>query len=95
MRLIDAEALAENWFYTSDTGTKAVELIEIEEAPTIDAAPVVHGQWQDIHEGKTIRCTHCFSWVKSDCIEGKDPAFSLPNYCPNCGAKMDRKDDAQ
>lgn len=40
MRLIDADALAENWFYTNDTGTKVVELLEIEEAPTIDALPL-------------------------------------------------------
>lgn len=41
-RLIDANALAENWFYTNDTGTQVVELLEIEQAPTVDAVEVVH-----------------------------------------------------
>ena len=40
-RLIDANALAENWFYTNDTGIKVVELLEIEQAPTVDAVEVV------------------------------------------------------
>ena len=56
MRLIDAESLAENWFYTAATGTKAVELVEIEAAPTIDAVPVV-------------RCRECKYWSELD-LEG-------------------------
>ena len=47
-RLIDANALADNWFYTNDTGTKVVELLEIEQAPTVDAVEVV----------RCINCKH-------------------------------------
>lgn len=34
-RLIDADALRENWFLTNDTGTQVVEVCEIDAAPTI------------------------------------------------------------
>ena len=47
--------------------------------PTVDAVEVVHGRWID-----GMRCSECgqVDWTK-------------PNYCPNCGAKMDgeRKDN--
>ena len=60
----------------------------LQEQPTVDAVPVVHGEWEqlcDPYFSKTIptisRCTAC----------GKK--YNLPNisynYCPNCGAKMD------
>lgn len=34
-RLIDADALKENWFLTNDTGTPVVEVCEIDDDPTI------------------------------------------------------------
>ena len=66
-RLIDANALAENWFYTNDTGTKAVELLEIEQAPTVDAivSPVKIGQvlWCIVpHSEFPLKCrVYCIS----------------------------------
>lgn len=60
---------------------------EIEEAintaPAADVVPVVHGWW-DANE----ICSLCGE--KS--TEGLDATiwnYWLPNYCPNCGAKMD------
>ena len=55
----------------------------IEKAPTVDAVPVVHGQWN-----ADETCSLCGE--KS--TEGLDATkwdYWLPNYCPNCGAKMD------
>jgi rubrerythrin len=45
----------------------------IDNAPTIDAAPVVHGEWRG------YVCSICGG--TSEC--GSEP------FCPNCGAKMD------
>lgn len=98
-RLIDAHELAKNWFYTNDTGTKVVELLEIEQAPTVDAVEVVHGRWErcggDLHSsGYAIFCSVCnkvhfvhrkYSLGGLNCKE----LFEKPKYCPNCGAKMD------
>ncbi len=52
-------------------------------APAADVVPVVHGWWN-----ATETCSLCGE--KS--TEGLDATtwnYWLPNYCPNCGAKMD------
>ena len=65
----------------------------VNEAPTIDAEPVVHGEWdviEDDYEGITlIKCSMCHEeW----CLEGKEEGIDMQlanyNYCPNCGADM-------
>ena len=55
--------------------------------PTVDAAEVVHGQWvavpsSDMMTGKAYKC--------SECKKMRYGSF-MPNYCSNCGAKMDLK----
>ena len=45
----------------------------MEETPTLDYAPVVHGEWV---EG--LKCSKC-----------GQVDMTKPNFCPNCGAKMD------
>ena len=64
-----------------------------------DVAPVRHGRWEEcdyvepcIHGFGTIRhanaglkCTNCVNVFKKELL-WKD------NYCPNCGAKMDREE---
>ena len=61
----------------------------LREAPTIDVAPVKHGQWvqvichEEFEDGFVDRVEECCSichvpnWQRTT------------NYCPNCGAKMD------
>ena len=58
-----------------------------------DVAPVRHGEWQGEGDGyadgeivlDVWYCSEC-----GDCIDdGADDPHILPNYCPNCGAKMD------
>jgi len=55
----------------------------VEDAPTIEAEPVRHGQWiPDDYE-----YNHC-----SECgFEHDEPEYVTP-YCPNCGANMDSED---
>ena len=57
---------------------------EVETAPTVDAAPVVRGEWIELHEenGHEVgTCSHCRH------------VRIVDNYCPNCGAKMDGGND--
>lgn len=92
MRLIDADKMRDDWLENGENeyvyDTNAV-LESIDEQPTVDAAPVVHGQWvhvpsSDMMTGKAYKC--------SECNKMRYGSF-MPNYCQNCGAKMDRKDD--
>lgn len=62
--------------------------------PTEDVAPVVHGRWEDStdewFETDVYTCSKCReSYVL---VEGT-PKENLWHYCPNCGAKMDEKED--
>ena len=96
MRLIDADNLKEqikaihqavdttsvNTDY--DTGfhsatSQVMGLVEF--LPTVEAVPVVHGEWIG---GK---------WYKecSVCSEVFTPTTTLPNFCPKCGADMRKK----
>ena len=57
----------------------------IDNAPEVDAVEVVHGRWipvpsSDMMTGKAYKCSEC----------GKMRYGSyFPNFCQNCGAKMD------
>lgn len=65
----------------------------LDNAPTIDAVPVVHGRW--VETGKVFvhsmydlftKCSKCsFGHVRN---EYQEPY----RYCPNCGAKMDAEE---
>lgn len=76
----------ESW---ADGYDKAIDLAYgmAENAPAIDAAPVVHGRWIFNQEQWTWDCTNCKGWV------GSGVRISRYEYCPNCGAKMDGGND--
>ena len=72
MRLIDGDALIEKF-------NEAVE-----EMPTADVAPVVHGRWIEQEKytfGVMYDCSICGDRI----LDNGHPW----NYCPNCGARMD------
>ena len=90
MRLIDADGLIEKAYWHGEhpdvenlyaEGVEAVDMCDIDEAPTIEAEPVRHGRWywKPIDERTSERTC-------SVCGQGGCDDF---NYCPNCGAKMD------
>ena len=102
MRLIDAEAFLKTEIdrcgsaplvgtCTSDNEYLSERL---KKAPTIEAKPVVHAHWVTEQEAEEINrydltyccsaCGHC-DW---DCTESE--GFE---YCPNCGAQMDEKEN--
>lgn len=97
MRLIDANA------YDAILKNREETLIEysgslsgairgcralLDEAPTVDAAPVVHG-FNTYDHDSAFECSVCGfnDWDTLTADSGKY------NYCPGCGAKMDGEKD--
>ena len=86
MRLIDADKMRDDWLENGENeyvyDTNAV-LESIDEQPTVDAAPVVHGRlgfpYLDEYFGQFADCKEC----------GTDNILPC-NYCRECGAKMDK-----
>lgn len=61
----------------------------IKEQPSVDdVAPVVHGKWVNGEENCPICGKSKFEGLDADIW-----ADWKPNFCPNCGAKMDREDE--
>lgn len=60
----------------------------IDDAPTIEAEPVRHGEWTEKKSGKGV---FDYYFICSECHKNTpDKAFLIaPDFCPNCGAKMD------
>lgn len=95
MKIIDADALLKHEIKRCDgempfIGTCSTNNFtlksEINKFPTIDAVPVVHGQWiKHPHKLGFFICSYC------KCLDEKYIPFDekVWNYCPNCGAKMD------
>lgn len=95
MRCIDADALIRKHCkaecgckreecgltYEKDGCDGCLFVTEIENATTVDAEPVRHGRWCQDEEKTIVLC--------SECLFMKKFRSSQPNYCPNCGAKMD------
>ena len=70
---------------------------DIENFPNADVAPVRHGQWElEYGTYGKMRCSVC---KKEALIEktigdvGVITKYVDSNYCPNCGAKMDEKEN--
>ena len=83
MRLINADTLKEECIDVLVGGgnyESAVLLEDITNAPTIEAEPVKHGEWET---RKGIEY----------CSECNKSMMWQSNFCPNCGAKMDGGDD--
>ena len=93
-RLIDADALVEKAYWHGEhpsvddlfaEGVDAVDVSDIDNAPTIEAEPVRHGYWMcgDYYDIGDV-CSEC-DW---------DSGMVNPTlrYCPNCGAKMDKEE---
>ena len=101
MRLIDADALksklrAQEW-KKDPTVMLALDWIYglINEQPTIDAVPVVCGEWKRGREfssyprvpfiGDAYYCSNC----EEEAYWDTDYGQQLFGFCPNCGAKME------
>ena len=58
----------------------------LREAPTIDVAPVKHGQWVSVPHKLARVCSVC---NRDEPYKFADIDADVYEYCPNCGAKMD------
>ena len=84
MRLIDGDELL-TAFPVDDEPmlTKSCVRMTIQHMPTVDAAPVVHGEWVDDGDPLTLVCGACGYRVMR---------YNNTKFCPDCGALMDGKD---
>ena len=73
--------MAAKWGDSSD-GAMAMEIVA--SAPAADVAPVVHGRWEP---GNPI-CPVCGGDKFKD-LDADIWCDWQPDFCPNCGAKMD------
>lgn len=96
MRLIDADSIQEELatLILYSAGTSEGECIEyahnlIDAQPTIDIEPVKHAHvvWTKPY---TICQTQCCSNCHRTFISRPEETIE---FCPHCGAKMDKKDD--
>ncbi len=56
---------------------------QVLEQPTVDAVPVAHGEWIDEQRGR---------WIYAKCNLCGKVQDVRSNYCPNCGCRMDGKE---
>lgn len=94
MRLIDADALIER-YDRIHVGAPGAARKLIEEAPAVDAVPVVHGWWETNNDPEEIvkdfSCSVCDELLCDFDTYALTPGENCFYYCNNCGAKMDGK----
>ena len=61
----------------------------VDEIPAADVQEVKHGKWEDEYYDEITElyyhtCSNCNTEITATCFD---------NYCPNCGAKMDGKEN--
>ena len=106
MRLIDANGLQREYIAERRRTSPmhkyqnrivvVVRAENVDNAPTIDAVPVVHARWVKDRERNTY-CSHCEKYIPAvhwhdeyqDYESEWDEEIDETEYCPNCGAKMD------
>lgn len=65
-------------------------LDELESIPTADVAPVRHGRWIDAYPQKEQNLM--FNYGTCSICEFEQSISNKLNFCPNCGAKMDKEE---
>ncbi len=55
------------------------------DAATSDVQPVKHGRWKLTNNPSFRKCSVCGAWWGSDITNN-----CFTNYCPKCGASMDK-----
>jgi len=84
-RLIDADAIP--WLVEGVGEIPVITKEEIDQMPTVDAVPVMHGKWNMKKDpfgyfGDIPVCSEC------DCTS---MMRIKTKYCPHCGARMDKE----
>lgn len=93
MKLIEAEKVEKITFqetmYSDPINVLTDVRDKVRALPAVDAEPVRHGKWiysNDFY-WYTASCNKCGHQRRTDI---KADGWNQWNYCPNCGAKMDR-----
>lgn len=78
-----------------------IKEIDLKDIPAADVIPVVHGRWEWFDEETGTPLTGYereWGWCCSCCKHELPDDYDSPdyhpmlNYCPNCGAKMDKEE---
>ena len=78
-RYIDAERMPNDSFWEGLNDKEKAKVLQwLLQSPTADVEEVKHGEW-DVN-GEFHQCTECSNFAGYDY-----------DYCPYCGAKMDRE----
>lgn len=96
MRLIDPKNISSRRYKEAcddfECGWNACINEIMECVQQIEAEPVRHGRWEEVSMDAV--CTVCGTkfndemyWIQGDGM--------YPNYCPECGAKMDAEEEAE
>ena len=96
-RLIDANELKAVYIPSDIEGFETmmvpveVVLQNIDDMPTVDAVPVVHGRWIRVYSRPGV--FKYLGWTCDQCGQrtGNEYAPQWYKFCPNCGARMDGK----
>lgn len=80
-----------NRVYKMQELCKAVKAVA-DAAPTVDAVPVVHGEWISVDgtpECDEWDCSVCERRLTFGELLNAEDVYEWNHYCPDCGAKMD------
>ena len=85
---IEREALLWEWKTSPKYKCHVASLAQcIHDAPAADVVEVRHGRWDEVYGSDTIRCSCCRKRLDAYYADGVP--FFEPDYCPNCGTRMD------
>lgn len=65
----------------------------LKSVPAVDAVPVVHGRWLECEDGWGDTHYQCSECGEEWNLDAGTPEENDMNYCPNCGAKMDGREN--
>lgn len=72
--------------------SKSEIMQDIAECEPADVAPVVHAYWEGEETDCNIKCHKCGKAFRGYIISQDYVDLSeYPEFCPNCGAKMDKE----
>lgn len=82
----------DDWWRTSimADGKPTLDAL-IRAIPPEDVVPVIHGSWIDLSNGECDDFGRPYVYVK--CSECGETAIKYSDYCPHCGAKMDKEEE--
>lgn len=86
MELIDRKALLAEYDRVHESSADGTRKL-MEDAPTVEARPVIHAYWEDRGSNSGVKCSNCkFHGSYRNAVQISRSYF---DFCPHCGAVMD------